>query len=511
VGSIHVQCRFRCHVPVRVTQTWLAKHWQRDCCVADGSFSLQVADRATAEAVALAATAAAAAAAGAAIEARAAGAERPSSSGDGGGAGGVGADAPTKTKAGAPAGAGASSPRKRNKNEKEDNEASASPAEGATPGTRKKGPRPAEIVAAAEANKKKQKNKKNKKPKEEEAAAEDGHAEEPAEQAEQQAKNTKKPPQNKRQSAEQQKQKQKQSVGPADGDDEAVPTLRHASTLEIAAQVREAFDEVVLAAGTLKILTWNVNGLRAFLKKRAVWEVYLRKEDPDIICLNETKISDSDVPSLGDVFSGYPHVHWHCCSAKKGYSGTAIFSKQAPTSVVRGFHPAAKVPQDDEGRVLTARFSCAGVGGAQSTPATISATDSATNTPTGTAGSTTGSTSFALVAAYVPNSGQQLERLGFRTKTWDARMQAHLAALAAERPSDAVILCGDLNVAHRDVDLTDPKPKRNKVGGTGGGTRARVVVCVPQDRASLRPTLSSSGLCWRGRCECVLANAGAVD
>ena len=90
---------------------------------------------------------------------------------------------------------------------------------------------------------------------------------------------------------------------------------------DTAAQLRAAFDEVVKPSPTLKVLTWNVNGIRAFLKKRedAGWGEYLVAEDPDIICLNETKISDSDVQALGDVFPGYPHVQWHCSTAKKGY------------------------------------------------------------------------------------------------------------------------------------------------------------------------------------------------
>jgi len=171
-----------------------------------------------------------------------------------------------------------------------------------------------------------------------------------------------------------------------------------------------------------------VNGIRAFLKKKDNWESYVQTEDPDIICLNETKISEGDVDALGDVFPGLPHVQWHFSTAKKGYSGTAIFSKQAPQHVLKGFHPSVKAPADNEGRVLTARF-----------------------------------THFTLIATYVPNSGLQLDRLSYRTEKWDSYLKKHLDAIGRENPKLPLILCGDLNVAHRDMDVTDPKKKRNKV------------------------------------------------
>ena len=205
----------------------------------------------------------------------------------------------------------------------------------------------------------------------------------------------------------------------------------------VGTDIRTALDHVVKPSVHHKIVTWNVNGLRAFLKKRADWEDYLEKEDPDVLCLNETKLKETDVEALdGDLFASLPFKSWHCSTSKAGYSGTAIFSKVAPVSVHKGFintkgkgkGKCASSVEDTEGRVLTCVFE-----------------------------------KYTIVATYVPNSGQKLDRLEYRTSTWDTRLQQHLAQVQTFKKP--VIWCGDLNVAHRDVDITDCKKKRNKVPG----------------------------------------------
>ena len=178
----------------------------------------------------------------------------------------------------------------------------------------------------------------------------------------------------------------------------------------------------------LKILTWNVNGLRAFIKKSAGGELkfehLLRELAPDVVCLQETKIDDSLVSEyehfLGPAF---PFSTFLCCTTKKGYSGTAVFSKVQPIKVLTDF------PLNDEGRVIACEFE-----------------------------------SCIVVNTYVPNSGMKLERLEYRTKVWDVAMHKYLRDLDASSDKP-VIWTGDLNVAHGDNDVAYPAKKRNKTPG----------------------------------------------
>lgn len=176
---------------------------------------------------------------------------------------------------------------------------------------------------------------------------------------------------------------------------------------------------------SIKLHSWNVNGLRAVLKKN--FDDYLETEQPDILCLQETKIS-ADL--VGDFqFESYPYVYWNC-AVKKGYSGTAILSKRKPISVTRGI---AIESHDQEGRVITAEFP-----------------------------------SYYVVTVYTPNSQNHDEnkrprRLDYRTLEWDVDFLAYLKALEAKKP---VIFCGDLNVAHQEVDLANPKTNRKNAGFT---------------------------------------------
>jgi exodeoxyribonuclease-3 len=174
-----------------------------------------------------------------------------------------------------------------------------------------------------------------------------------------------------------------------------------------------------------KLLSWNVNGLRAALKKGFL--DFLTDENPDVLCLQETKISDDLV--AGFEFENYPHTYWNC-AVKKGYSGTAILSKTKPLSVAYGL---GIEKHDNEGRVITAEFD-----------------------------------QYYLVTVYTPNAQNHDEnkrprRLDYRTQEWDVDFLAYVKALEARKP---VVFCGDLNVAHQEIDLANPKTNRKNAGFT---------------------------------------------
>jgi exodeoxyribonuclease-3 len=169
----------------------------------------------------------------------------------------------------------------------------------------------------------------------------------------------------------------------------------------------------------MKIVSWNVNGIRAIMGKD--FKQSVEQMQADILCLQETKAQDDQVSEALKDFSAY---HLFCNSAvRKGYSGTAVLSKIKPINV--SFDIGVE-EHDQEGRVITVEY------------------------PT-----------FFLVNTYVPNSGSELDRLPYR-KTWDAALLSYLQKLEKVKP---VLLCGDLNVAHRDIDLANPKPNYNKSAG----------------------------------------------
>lgn len=191
---------------------------------------------------------------------------------------------------------------------------------------------------------------------------------------------------------------------------------------------------------TLKIVTWNVNGLRAFSKKSnevGNFETFIEEHAPDVVCLQETKIDNSLVAGFKNLLgSEYPYAHFNCCTVKKGYSGTAIFSKEKPLSVRTDF------PLNDEGRVIVAEFD-----------------------------------SCIVVNAYVPNSGMKKERLVYRTEVWDPAFQQYLADLDVNI-TKPVIWTGDMNVAHGDNDVAHPKKKRNKVPGFNDAERENLGLLI---------------------------------
>ena len=165
----------------------------------------------------------------------------------------------------------------------------------------------------------------------------------------------------------------------------------------------------------MKFISWNVNGLRACLGKG--WQEFFDACDADFFCLQETKLQEGQVTLE---LPGYSQF-WNSAE-KKGYSGTAIFAKSAPLSVTYG----VGVPElDTEGRLITLEYE-----------------------------------NFYLITCYTPNAQRELARIDHRM-TWDEAFRAHLKKLDEGKP---VIVCGDLNVAHQEIDLKNPKSNRNNAG-----------------------------------------------
>lgn len=167
-----------------------------------------------------------------------------------------------------------------------------------------------------------------------------------------------------------------------------------------------------------KFISWNVNGIRSVLKKG--FYDFLKDHNPDVLCLQEIKAGSAEIDLK---LSGY-EICWHTPVARLGYSGTAILSKQKPLKVSFGIG----VPEHDrEGRVITAEFK-----------------------------------GYFLVNVYVPNSKRDLSRLSYRQK-WDTDFLKHLKKIEKKKP---VIFCGDMNVAHQEIDLTNPSSNRKNHGFT---------------------------------------------
>ena len=167
----------------------------------------------------------------------------------------------------------------------------------------------------------------------------------------------------------------------------------------------------------MKLISWNVNGLRACMGKGFL--DFLKASDADIVCLQETKMQREQADFIIDGYEEY----WNSAE-KKGYSGTAVFTKKPPLSVSYGIG----IPEHDtEGRVITAEFP-----------------------------------DFFLVNVYTPNSQQELARLPYRMQ-WEDAFRDYLKTLDQKKP---LIVCGDMNVAHEEIDLKNPKTNRKNAGFT---------------------------------------------
>ena len=169
----------------------------------------------------------------------------------------------------------------------------------------------------------------------------------------------------------------------------------------------------------MKIISWNVNGIRAVIKKG--FYDFIDEYKPDILCLQETKAHPEQVDIK---LNQYPYQFWNSAE-KKGYSGTAIFSKKEPLSVKNNI---GIDKHDNEGRVIAVEFE-----------------------------------DYFLVTVYTPNSKRELLRLEYRAQEWDVDFLKYLKKLEEEKP---VIFCGDLNVAHKEIDLKNPKTNKRNAGFT---------------------------------------------
>ena len=187
----------------------------------------------------------------------------------------------------------------------------------------------------------------------------------------------------------------------------------------------------------MKLISWNTNGIRACMGKGFLES--MAAQDADIICIQETKmqVGQAEVP-----MEGY-HQYW-CAAEKKGYSGTAVFTRVEPLSVTYGIGVDV---HDHEGRVITCEYE-----------------------------------DFYLVNVYVPNSQNELKRLDYRME-WEDDFRAYLTGLDAVKP---VVVCGDLNVAHTEIDLKNPKTNTKNAGFT------------PEERAKMTELLSAGFVdSWR--------------
>ena len=167
----------------------------------------------------------------------------------------------------------------------------------------------------------------------------------------------------------------------------------------------------------MKLISWNVNGIRACVGKNFM--EFFNEVDADIFCLQETKLQENQIDLKLD---GY-YQYWNYAK-KKGYSGTAIFTKKEPINVTYGINIEE---HDQEGRVITLEFE-----------------------------------DFYMVTVYTPNSQNELKRLDYRMK-WEDDFRSYLKKLDEIKP---VIVCGDLNVAHKEIDLKNPKTNRKNAGFT---------------------------------------------
>uniref|UniRef100_A0A914VUU9 DNA repair nuclease/redox regulator APEX1 n=1 Tax=Plectus sambesii TaxID=2011161 RepID=A0A914VUU9_9BILA len=185
-------------------------------------------------------------------------------------------------------------------------------------------------------------------------------------------------------------------------------------------------------APTLKLISWNVNGVRAWLKKKDCLKI-LSVEKPDILVIQETKCGSKDLPEEIKKVVDY-HSYFQSSSGanggNQGYTGVGLFSRTKPLNVTFGMD---REEHDNEGRIITAEYE-----------------------------------KFYLVGAYVPNAGRGLVRLKYR-RTWNKDFLEYIKKLDEQKP---VIYVGDLNVAHQEIDLANPKSNRNKTAGFTDEERA---------------------------------------
>ena len=180
----------------------------------------------------------------------------------------------------------------------------------------------------------------------------------------------------------------------------------------------------LLQSNYMKIISWNINGIRAWKDKAETLD-FINNEQADIVCFQETKAQPEQIEEL-KLFESFPFHYWHSAE-KKGYSSTGIISKTKPLDVWYGME---KSPIENEGRIINAEFK-----------------------------------NFILVNVYTPNAKPDLARLELRHKKWDTAFLKHIKKLEEKK---TVIVCGDFNVAHNEIDLA--RPDANKTTTTKPGT-----------------------------------------
>ena len=176
-----------------------------------------------------------------------------------------------------------------------------------------------------------------------------------------------------------------------------------------------------------RIISWNVNGIRSLHKKGELNKL-IEKNKPDIICFSETKLSCPCIEicqKLKKDIKGFRYRFYNPCIARKGYAGTMIFSKRKPLSIINGIE---NEELDKEGRVITLEFK-----------------------------------NFYLVNVYTPNSGHELKRLKYRINQWDVAFRKYITKLGTKK---TVIIAGDLNVAHKEIDIHNPQGNKRNAGFT---------------------------------------------
>ena len=193
----------------------------------------------------------------------------------------------------------------------------------------------------------------------------------------------------------------------------------------------------------VRIIAWNVNSIRALIKRININD-FLNEYNPDIFCMSETKLScpdDKDINKFKDEIENFKYRYYSTCIVKKGYSGTAIYSKIKPLNIIYGMN---QEKHDQEGRIITLEFK-----------------------------------KYFLLHVYTPNSGQALQRLKYRTKEWDIDFKKYCLKLQKKKN---LIICGDLNVVNLDIDIYSTKNKEKSAGFT------------PEERTNFKNLLKDNNL-----------------
>lgn len=205
--------------------------------------------------------------------------------------------------------------------------------------------------------------------------------------------------------------------------------FNHSQSSQDKAEMKSKVDEIneqFPKDKEVKIYSWNVAGLRSFIKK-PYFKEFLNKENPDILCFNETKITNDIVnkENFMDLLGKDYLSYFNCSNTKKGYSGVAVYTKYKPISIKNGI---GIDKHDEEGRVITLEFE-----------------------------------NFYLISTYIPNAGEGLKRLEYRIEEWDKDFQSFVVDLKNKKH---ILWIGDINVCHKEIDIANPKGNLRSAGFT---------------------------------------------